>query len=276
MSTFNKVAIIGTGLIGGSLALAIKKRHLAKEIVGVSLHKESLNIALKRKIIDRGSLSLEIIKGADLLILATPVEVIITQKEEIAKIITKECIVIDVGSTKEKIVASLEKEFPNYLGAHPLAGSEKRGIAYADGAIFDNSLCILTPTKKTAKPVLEKIKNLWLRLGTRVVLLSPKKHDEVLSFVSHLPHVIAFSLINSIPENCLKFASGGLKSSTRISGSDAILWRDIFLSNPRNLLKAIGSFEKNLLKIKSLIRKNDKLALVNTLSKAKKKRDSLQ
>jgi len=274
MAMFKKVAIVGTGLIGGSIALAIKKQKLAKEIVGVSRHKESLSLALKRGIIQRGSLSLKIIKDAELLILATPVDAIIKKSADIAKI-NKNCIVIDVGSTKEKIVSTLERIFPNYVGTHPLAGSEKRGVAYSDADLFINSLCILTPTKRTSKSALGAIRNLWGKLGAKVVLLSPKKHDEILSFTSHLPHVIAFSLISSIPNNYLSFASGGLKSSTRISASEAILWRDIFVSNRKNLLRAIKTFEANLSRIKSLIKNNNQTPLERILKQAKNKRDSL-
>ena len=276
MPMFNKVAIIGTGLIGGSLALEIKKKKLAREVVGVSKHKSSISLALKMKAIDKGSISLKIIKGADLLIIATPVDTIIGLKNEILKYVDKDCVVTDVGSTKEKIVARLEKIFPNYVGSHPLAGSEKRGIINASTSIFDGSLCILTPTKNTTLRSLNNIKQLWKSLGTRVIILTPMEHDRVLSFVSHLPHVVAFSLINTVPGKLLKFSSGGLKDTTRIAASDTTLWKDILLSNRRNLLAAIRLFEVNLDKIKSAIKTNNIQAIKRILLQSKRVRESLK
>lgn len=275
MKLFNKVAIVGTGLIGGSLALAIKKKQLANEVIGVSRHKRSLLFAKKKLAIDRGSQELGIIRDADLIILATPVNTIIDLAPRISKIIGKDCTVIDVGSTKEQIVLSLEKIFPNFVGVHPLAGSEKRGIKNAHPGIFRNSLCILTPTGKTNNKALSKIKRLWRSVGSRIVLLSPSVHDKILSFVSHLPHIVAFSLISVMPLKFLKFASTGLKDTTRIASSDNELWADIFLSNKKEAIKAIEIFEKNLSRIKSAIAKNerDKLSLI--LKEAKKKRDRL-
>jgi prephenate dehydrogenase len=276
MRLFNKVAIVGTGLIGGSLALFIKKNKLAGEVVGVARHKASLAQAIKMKAIDRGSLSLDIIKGADLIILATPVDSIIALRKEILKNAGKDCVVTDVGSTKEKIVSLLGKDFKNYIGSHPLAGSEKRGIENASQDIFKDSLCILTPTKKASKKALGKIKSLWLKTGSRVVILSPEVHDKALSFTSHLPHIAAFSLINSVPLNFLKLSSGGLKDTTRVALSSPLLWQAIFLTNRNDLLSALAVFEKNLRMIKSAIKNNDRKTLTRILSQAQKKRSILE
>jgi prephenate dehydrogenase len=275
MKLFKKVAIIGTGLIGGSIALAIKKHHLAERIVGVSRHNKSLLLAKKKGAIDKGSLSLDIIKDADLLILAAPVNIIIKLAPSIAKIVRKDCIVTDVGSTKEKIVASLEKRFLNFVGSHPLAGSEKRGIINAEADIFKGSLCILTPTKNTNKKAFKKIKLLWSNASAKTIILSPSTHDNILSFVSHLPHIVAFSLISAIPKQYLKFASTGLKDTTRIAASDSELWSEIFLSNKKNILKAIELLQDNLSRIKTSIQRKDKKRLVQILKEAKIKRQKL-
>ena len=275
MKLFNRVAIVGTGLIGGSIALAIKKKRLAGEVIGVSRHKKSLLLAKKKGAIDRGSQEIDIIKGADLLILATPPSTIIDLAPKISQIITRGCIVTDVASTKEELVSSLSKIFPNYVGSHLLAGSEKRGIINADPEIFENSLCILTPIKNTSKKALKKVNLLWRQLGAKTVLLSPKSHDKILSFTSHLPHATAFSLINSMPLSYLKFASTGLKDTTRIAASDSQLWADIFLSNRKNMLKTIGLFQDALSRIKSAIQKKNKKQLALMLKEAKNKRDRL-
>jgi len=276
MSLFKKIAIIGTGLIGGSLALVIKKKNLAQRVVGFSRRKETITRALKAGIIDEGSQSLNIIKGADFVILATPVDVILDLAPKIAKIIGNEAIVTDVGSTKEKIVLKLDKVFKNFIGSHPLAGSEKRGVANARPEIFQDSLCILTPTKKSKGAIVGKLKKFWKSTGARTVTLSPDKHDQVLGFVSHLPHAVAFSLMGSVPKEHLKFAASGLRDSTRIAGSDAEVWSEIFLSNQKNLLKSIEDFEKNILKFKSALKRRDKKALNLILAQAKKKREILK
>ncbi|MFA5311015.1 MAG: prephenate dehydrogenase/arogenate dehydrogenase family protein [Candidatus Omnitrophota bacterium] len=277
MPLFNKVAIIGVGLIGGSLGLDIKKRGLAREVVGISRHKKSILLALKKKAIDRGSLSLSIIKGADLVILATPVKAIINLRESIIKYISKGCIITDVGSTKGAIGNSLEGIFPNYVGSHPLAGSEKRGIANASLGIFDGSLCVLTLGRnKVSSASLKKIKAMWNKLGAKTIMLTSREHDKYLAFSSHLPHISAYSLIDSIPRKALRFSAGGLKDTTRIAASDPLLWSDILLTNRDNLLKAINSFEHSLKKIKSAVKANDARSLRKILSQSKIKRDSME
>jgi len=275
MRLFNKVAIIGTGLIGGSMALAIKKKCLAHQIIGVSRHKNTLIWGKKSHVIDKGSQNLSIIQDADLVVLATPVNTILKSADIILKFIRKDSIVTDVGSTKKEIVSKLSKIFPNYVGSHPLAGSEKRGLTNASTDIFKNSLCILTPTKNTTPKALKKIKNLWNKLGARVIFLDPDTHDRILSFVSHLPHVIAFSLIDIVPDKYLKFGATGLKDTTRIALSDSRVWVDIFLSNRENMLKSIESFQNNLSRIKSAINKRDERTLIKILKKAKGKREIL-
>lgn len=276
MRLFDRVAIVGTGLIGGSLALAIKKKGLAREIFGVSRHKNTLLLARKSGAIDKGSGHLSIIKGSDLVILATPVNTILNLAKEIAGFIPRGCIVTDVGSTKQEIVVQLSKIFPNYVGSHPLAGSEKRGIKNACPGMFEGSLCILTPTRNTNPKALRKIKIMWHKLGARVIFLPADTHDRILSFVSHLPHALAFSLIDIIPPGYLKFGANSLKDTTRISLSDSRLWADIFLSNPKNISRAIELFQKNLSRIKSAINKKNRKLLVKILEGAKKKRGSLE
>jgi prephenate dehydrogenase len=272
MKLFNKVAIVGVGLIGGSMGQAIKRNNLADEVVGISRHKKNLLLAEQRGAIDRGSQALGIVKDADLVILATPVNTIINLAPAISKIVGKECIVTDVGSTKKEIVIALEKFFPHYLGSHPLAGSEKRSIVYACPDIFKDSLCVLTPTKNTSRKARNLIKILWSKLGAKTVFLTPSKHDEILSFTSHLPHAVACSLIDVIPKRYLKFSSTGLKDTTRIAASDSELWADILLSNQQNILKAIALLQNNFNRISRAIRNKDRERLIKILKKAKGKR----
>lgn len=275
MRLFNKVAIIGMGLMGGSIAKALKKKQLVGEIIGVSRQRKTLLLARKIRAIDRGSQNIHLIKDADLVILATPVGTILNLASEISKIIREDCIVTDVGSAKQEIVAKLSRIFPRYVGSHPLAGSEKQGVVNAAADIFKDSLCIMTPLKNTDKDAQLKIKKLWKQIGAKVVNLTPATHDNILSFVSHLPHIVAFSLISALPRKYLPFAPNGLKDTTRIAASDNKLWCDIFLSNRENMLKSIDLFQENLSHIKSAIEKRDRESLNRILKKAKIKRDNI-
>lgn len=275
MKIFNKTVIIGTGLIGGSLGLALKKKRLTGRVIGLSRRLKNARLAKKIGAIDQVGASLEVVREADLVILAAPVEAILSIAKKIAKKLKKDCIVIDVGSTKEKIVSKLSAVIPNFLGCHPLAGSEKRGAANIAEGIFDGSLCILTPDRKTKKDTLRKIKLLWAKLGAQVVILSPEKHDRVLAFTSHLPHAVAFSLIDSVPRNFLNLSSSGLKDTTRIAGSDEAIWSEVFLSNRANLLKALSIFQMSLAALKLALENHDKSLLVKILKAAKNKREKL-
>lgn len=275
MRLFNKAVIVGTGLIGGSIGLAMKKASVAKEIVGMSRRKESLSLAKKIGAVDAVSCDIRIVKDADLVIFALPPDVILDLAPKFSQFTKDDCIIFDVASAKEAIVAKLDKLFPNYLGTHPLAGSEKQGVKYSDADMFQNSVCILTPTKNTDRLTLQKVRRLWLKIGAKVINLSAQKHDKILSFVSHLPHITAFSLVNSVRPEYLKFASGSFKDVTRVAASGSLLWGEIFLSNQRNLLSAIELFQDNLERIKSAIKNKDKLALGKILEKARQKRISL-
>jgi len=273
---FDKVAIVGTGLIGGSIALGIKKKGLSRAVVGVSRHKESLLFAKKIKAIDAGSVSLDILKDADMVILATPVSVILEQAPKIAGIIRKDCIVCDVASTKSGVVARLDKIFPRFIGTHPLAGSEKRGIKNSPGVALDGSICVITPTGKTDKRSLKTIREFFSKLGLKIIIMSAEEHDRALSFISHLPHLAAFTLINSVPRKFLGFAPTSLRDATRIALSDAQLWADIILNNKKSALNALEFYLKNLSAVAAFIRNNDKSSLERVFAGAKQNREILK
>ncbi|HOX54969.1 MAG: prephenate dehydrogenase/arogenate dehydrogenase family protein [Candidatus Omnitrophica bacterium] len=277
---FNQVTIIGVGLIGGSLGMAIKKNRLARRVVGFPHRKATIRQALKLKVIDKGTLELkEAVKDADLVVLATSTQTIVTLAQKILKLAKKNCIITDVGSSKLAIVSSIEKRLPKdikFVGGHPLAGSEKKGVEFASADIFKQSLCILTPTSRTDRGALNKIKKLWISVGASVKTLTPQNHDRILAYISHLPHIIAFSLIQSIPEEFLKLSPRGLKDMTRIASSDPVLWRDIFSSNKRQVLNAVGAFLSSLETFVKLVSSNDAAKLTKILSAIKNKRDKLE
>lgn len=275
MRLFNKVAIIGVGLIGGSLGLALKKKALAKEIIGIGHRQKSIDQALRVGAIDAGYLELDKLRDADLVILAAPVKEIIDILPKLKNLITKDCLIIDAGSTKSEIIKTAEKHKLRYIGCHPLAGMEKKGPENARADLFKNSLCLLVSPKKYNPQDLSRVKKLWEALGARTLVLNSEKHDRILSFTSHLPHAVAFSLIDCIKPEYFSFAASGLKDTTRIALSDSLLWKDIFLTNRKQLLLAINTFEKSLRRMKILIKDNRTDKLKGYLEKARDKRNGL-
>jgi len=275
---FNKVAIVGVGLIGGSIGLSIKKKKIANSVIGVTRHRATILKAKKMGAIDEGTKDIKKIKDSDLVILGCPVRTIISISERIIPLLKKGAILIDVGSTKKEIVSKIKRSLTediDFIGCHPLAGSEKRGVTNAREDLFKDSLCILTPLRYTKKESLNRIIKLWKNLGAQTLILSPERHDLILSLVSHLPHVISFSLIRSIPKRYFEFASSSLKDTTRIASSDPSLWTDVFLTNQKYILKAIERFQRSLGDFKKIIREGNENKLFKMLQAARLKRDAL-
>ncbi len=277
MKGFNKITIIGVGLIGGSMGLAIKKRKLAKKIIGVAKHAQTLKKARLLGAIDQGRLDLkEAVKGSELVILATPIYSVIEIARSIAKYLDKGSIVIDVGSTKRLIVKELEKILPkdiNFVGGHPLAGSEQKGVDSANCDLFENSAWIVTKTRKTKLKALAKIKSFLGALGARVLVTSPDRHDKIVSEISHLPHILASSLVNNTRYEYLPLVASGFRDTTRIASSDSLIWKDICLSNKKEIINAMEKFIFSLSSLKRLIREGNAKKILREFKKAKDKRD---
>lgn len=279
MKKINKITIIGVGLIGGSIGLAIKAKRLARKVVGVGHHQSSINRAIRLKTIDQGTLNInEGVRGADIVILAVPILSMTRITKKMIPSLKKGCIVTDVGSTKSRLTRDIVKVLPrgiDYVGGHPMAGSEKRGVDKAVKGLFKGSLCILTRSGRSSARSLNTIKGLWKALGTKVIVLSPKAHDKVVSEISHLPHMLVFSMLAGVGRESLKFASSGFSDTTRIASSDAKVWKDIAISNKDEILKSISRFKKSLLSLEKAIRKEDSSSLLRTFKEAKAKRESL-
>ena len=277
---FRKAVILGTGLIGGSVGLALKKHGLAGKVVGNSRNEASLRAALAMGAIDEAEMDLQkAIAGADLVILASPVKVITENIKDIARHLRRDCIVTDVGSTKLAVVEAAEKYFPPhvlFVGSHPMAGSEKSGVAHASVDLFKDAVVIMTPTVKTNKLAKDKVKQIWVKCGAEVRVMEPGKHDEVLAFVSHLPHLAAFAIMRAVPEEFLAHGSTGLKDTTRVAASSSKMWGDICFSNYRNVLKAVDEMAKALAELRKAIVDKDEPALTQYFTQAKVKRESLE
>ena len=276
---FRRVAIVGVGFMGASLGLAIKKKKLAKEIIGIGHNEASLKEALAVGAIDESTLDLKKgIQGADLIVLATPVNTIIESLDVIGAEFKRSVIITDLGSSKTAIVERAEKVLHHsvlFVGSHPLVGSEKRGPTYANASLYEGGTCVMTPTDKTNRLAKEKIKQFWTQLGLNVKLMSPVEHDESLAFISHLPHLSAFALMKVLPENVNDIITQGLKDSTRIAASDAHMWKDIALSNHKYVLKSLDEYVKVLASIRKAIISKDQEALVETFKQSKVKRERL-
>jgi len=275
---FKQITIIGAGLIGGSIGLAAKKRHLASYIIGVTTHKNTLRKALRRRAIDRGTLTAEkSVLGSDMVILSTPVDKVLSTLKEIAPNLKKGSIVIDVASVKEAIVKDAEKIVKGrayFIGTHPMAGSEQRGIDKADGDLFKGAPCILTKTGRTNRKALKAVSDFWKKLGSKVYQLSPPEHDKRISNISHLPHIVASALSLSVKPSSLEFASTGFGDTTRIAASDPDLWISILMANRKNVIGDIEDYLGGLIDIRKTILRNKKKKLKRILLKAKKKRDT--
>lgn len=266
---FNRITIVGVGLLGGSLGLAAKKFNIAGEVVGYLRDPKKILPAIKAGAIDSGTTDLRrAIEGSDLIILCTPVNDIIKKLRLFTSWRVK-ALITDTGSTKVRITR--EAKDLCFTGSHPIAGSEQSGISFARSDLFKNSLCILTPQGHQASNA-RRIAAFWKKTGSRVRIMTPQQHDKMLSFTSHLPHAIAFCLMNTIAKDQLAFASGGLKDTTRIASSRPELWVDVFTSNKTELLKAIASFETTLRRFRQDLLCHPG-ALHHALAAARKKRN---
>lgn len=276
---FKRITIIGLGLIGGSLALAIKEKKLAKEIIGVSRRENTIRYAIRKRMVDCATLGLKKgVKDSDLVIIATPVLKIPELAKKIQPFLKKGAILIDAGSTKEYIVREIEKISRKdiyFVGSHPIAGSEKAGIAHADKNLFKGCWCILTRTASTDRKALEKVKRFWKALDMEIVVMGPIQHDTLVSKISHLPHAVAVALVNTLGKKDSIFAAGGFNDTTRIASGEPELWKDIFATNRENIIKDIGLLKRELSKIEIALKNRNSSALLQLLNGAKKIRDKL-
>jgi len=281
---WKKITIVGLGLIGSSLAWALKKTGQVGEVFGVDINEETVEYAARRGIIDSGSKELgDAVKHSEVVVVATYVSTIPAIARTVSSLASERTIVTDVGSVKGGIVKEVEDFFPPHIyfvGGHPIAGTERSGVEAADSGLFRGKRCILTPTPKTNPEALAKVKNLWESVGSRVFSMDVETHDRVFAFVSHLPHVVAYALLNSIAsqgesENMLEFAGGGLRDYTRIGASSPCMWGEIFLSNKENVLTAIGEFKKALGVIERMVEGEDLNSLTEGLRIAAEVRDHI-
>lgn len=281
---FKRMVIAGVGLIGGSLALVCKEKGIVSEIIGVGRSEGNLRDAVNLKAIDSYTSKIEdAVKGADIIVLATPVSSLIRLAKEMAPYLSPGAIVTDVGSVKGFVI-EIEKIIPSntfFVGGHPIAGKEKSGVKAASPGIFHGSRCILTPTPKTNPDALSIIQSMWELSGARVICMEPERHDLIFAAVSHLPHVISYALVNTLldlekeEEGVISYSAGGFRDFTRIAASHPEMWRDICLMNRENIIRMLERYEKSVERLKSLIIKGDADGLLAEFDRAKRVREKL-
>lgn len=282
---FNQAAIIGVGLIGGSLGMILRRKGLASRVIGVGRRIENLKTAVELGAIDRYVVDpKDGVKDADLVVLATPVDTYDRHLKEWASCLKSGTIVTDVGSIKGGLVEQSERAMPagvHFVGGHPIAGKEKTGVAAGSDQLFAGARCILTPTKRTNQQALEQVRIMWQEAGSIVLTMDPHLHDKILGAVSHLPHVAAFALMNALIDiraqvpalDLAGHSGGGLRDTTRIAASSPEMWRDIFLWNRDNLVAFIEAYERSLGELKRLIRTGDAAGIEKALERAKQERE---
>ena len=267
---FKKVCIIGCGLIGSSIARAIKKNKLATKVVSSNRSSFTNKKIIKLNIVDEASSDTrKIVKGSDLIIIASPLSSYKNIVLKIKKSLKDGAILTDVGSVKKNVIYLIEKNIPSnvsWISSHPIAGTEESGPESGFSELFKNRWCILTPSKKSKNKDVKVLKNFWKKLGSIVDVMDAKKHDYILSITSHMPHLIAYNIVNTTlkikkkkDRNIIKYSAGGLRDFTRIASSNPVMWRDIFIQNSDNTSKMIDKFIENLKDLKkAIINKNEK------------------
>ncbi|MCH7768271.1 MAG: prephenate dehydrogenase/arogenate dehydrogenase family protein [Nitrospinae bacterium] len=282
---FRRLTIIGVGLIGGSLARVCRKKGLADELVGVGRGRKNLELAVELGVIDRWSHEVEEgVDGADGVVLATPMGTIIPLAKRMAPHIEAGCLVTDVGSTKASVVEPLERLLqPSaaFVGGHPIAGTEKSGVEASFETLFEGFPCILTPTDRTDTEALARVQSLWEACGMSVVCMDPDTHDTLMAGVSHLPHMVAYALINTVTglssndHDAVAYSAGGFRDFTRIAASDPTMWRDICLTNREPLLAMIDRFSGSLAELREAIEGADGEAMQELFAAARRIREGL-
>jgi len=279
---FEQLGLIGCGLMGGSFALALKRAGLVQRVVGYSKSPSTTDRARQLGVIDvEAPSALLAVAGADIVLLAIPVSATEATLKAIKHLVTPQMLVMDVGSTKADVVQAAERALRDKVGsfvpAHPITGREVSGVEHAEAELYSGRQVILTPTERTLTVQLQRAQDVWTALGCRVTSMSPEAHDNAFAAVSHLPHLLAFAMVNSITgqehaDMFLSLAGPGFRDFTRIAASDPKMWRDIFLSNREELLAQSSLFQQTLQRLEQAMRSNNAQTIEDMLTLASETR----
>ena len=280
---WKKVTLVGVGLLGGSLGLALKQRRLAKTVTGFVRRTASVRECMARRAVDLATLDLhEAVHGADLVVLCTPLAQMESLVRQMSPALHRGAIVTDVGSVKASVVRELEsmveKSGAHFVGSHPMAGAEKMGVAAARAELFENAVCVVTPTRRSHPAAVRKVAQLWKAVGGRLLEMSPEVHDELVGRSSHLPHLVAAGLANLVlhpkyrKEQALLCANG-FRDTTRIASGSPEMWRDIAVANRVNLSKALKGLVGDLDRFQRALNDGNIKAIASFFQTAKERRD---
>lgn len=277
-----KIGIIGLGLMGGSLAKKLRLCEKVEKIIAYDINVDDLKLAKKENIISEYTTEIDSsFSDLDYIIICTPVRTIVEIAKKLELYVSQNCLVMDIGSTKSAVVKDLENMDFNYIGTHPMVGKETSGFKASDSHLYEKAKFIITPTSKVPKEQIEKALEIIRILEAEPVFMNDNEHDGAVSAISHVPHVVAFSLVNTVKsldndDNILKtIAAGGFKDITRIASSDPIMWQNIFLENSEEVLKTINEFKTSLNTLEQYIRDADKEKIEEYIFSAKEYRDSI-
>jgi prephenate dehydrogenase len=283
MTAFDRVAVIGVGLIGGSFALALKAAGLARSVIGAGRSRENLELALRRGVIDAVAQGpAEAASRSDLVLLATPVAQFPRLFAAIAPVLATHAVVTDAGSTKLDVVeaarGALGERFTQFVPAHPIAGAEHSGAAAAAADLFRGKRVVLTPLAETSPRSLARVEEAWQACGARLFRMAPQDHDAVFAAVSHLPHLLAYALVHDLAERSnaaqlFGYAAGGFRDFTRIASSHPEMWRDICLANRAALLAELDRYAAQLAALRPMIERGDGAALERVFAAARGARE---
>ena len=279
----HKITIVGVGLIGGSFAKGIKEAGLCDVMMGFGKNANNLQVGVELGVIDCFSTDMaEAVADSDLILLGVPLGAMQSVLEEMKPFLKSNAIITDVGSAKMSVIEAVEAAFgsipSHFVAGHPIAGKEKSGVTAATADLFDDHRVILTPTKETDADALQTVQALWEALGAMVTSMEPSYHDEVLAATSHLPHLLAFSLVDMLNEhhelgNVFQYTAGGFRDFTRIASSDAVMWRDISVGNSKAIAKWLKNYQQVLSELIVKVENQDSEALFNVFEEARQARD---
>lgn len=281
---FQKVTLVGVGLLGGSLGMALRQRALADHVCGVVRRSSVIADCERLGAVDVATRNLQsAVRGADLIVLCSPIGQMPALAAELAPVLEPDAVVTDVGSVKGGLVEALEeivaKAGGHFIGSHPMAGSEKTGVQAARPDLFEGALCAVTPTPRSNAKALACVQQLWTELGSRLLTLAPAQHDDLVARSSHLPHVVAAALANYVlspanPKEQGALCAGGFRDTTRIASGSPEMWRDIALSNRDNLARVLGVLVADLQEFQRALQLGDAKAVAEFFTSAKQRRDA--
>ncbi len=283
---WQKITLVGVGLLGGSLGQAVRQRGLAGRVAGFVRRAESIPECLDAGAVDEAHTDLvKAATGADLIILSTPIAQMAELVTRLRPVLRPGALVTDVGSVKGSVVSALDPIIAgtgaHFIGSHPMAGAEKMGVRAARPDLFENAICVVTPTPQSPPDLVRKLEDFWRSVGGRPLRLSPDLHDDLVSRSSHLPHVVAAELANYVlspvhPREQAMLCATGFRDTTRIASGSPEMWRDISLANRRNLARVLGVFIEDLQEFQHALENGDSRAIAEFFEQAKTRRDAWQ